>query len=80
MIDSSAASTGPISKGGTQFEELALKLLSDYDYDYLKAKFHIIYPSLMITNPDFVNNLAEAEMEQMVSQAVNDLIGCKREE
>lgn len=67
MQDASYYTTGPTSKGGPQYEEEALRLLSLYDYNFTKAKFHIIYPSLMITNPEFVANLTEAEIEHMVS-------------
>ena len=80
MSEASAFAMGPATKGGPQFEEYALQLLSRYEYNYNKAKFHIIYPSLMITNPEFVANLTESEIDHMVSSAVNDLIGCKMEE
>ena len=47
MRESKALQSGPLLSGARQTEESALALLSQYDYDFVQAKFHVIFPVLV---------------------------------
>jgi len=47
MMEVNGSCNGIWLKGSTCYQEKALKLLQDYNYNYTLAKFHILYPSVM---------------------------------
>ena len=62
------------------YQEKAMKLLHEYDYNFNLAKFHILYPSVMAVpeqREEILNSLSEKELESIVQEAVIDLRGCK---
>lgn len=62
------------------YQEKAMKLLHEYNYNYNLAKFHILYPTVMAIpeqREEILNSLNDKELESIVNDAVIDLRGCK---
>ena len=61
-----------------------MKLLHDHNYNYDVAKFHILFPSVVLSSAqrgeDIIQSLTEKELEIIVSGAIIDLRGCKSKE
>ena len=75
--------------GARQTEESALALLSQYDYDFVQAKFHVIFPVLVEQHRQDILSAAlksgafvfdHKTLEPLVNAAVNDLIGVKQQQ
>jgi len=72
-------------RGSSIFEEKAIKLLAEYDYNFDLAKFHILNPTQMMIKDRrdyYLNTFAEdkALLNKIVTQSVIDLKGCKQHE
>ena len=65
------------------YREKAFKLLHEYNYNYNLAKFHILYPTVMAIpeqHEEILNSLTDKELENIVSDAIIDMRGCKSQE
>lgn len=84
MRETLSSSTGLWLKGSLNgYQERALQLLHQYEYNYDLAKFHILYPGVMSVperRDEIMHSLTEKELESIVADAVIDLRGCKTQE
>lgn len=48
MRDASPHFSGLLLRGSSQYNERAIKLLADHNYDFDVAKLHILYPTQMM--------------------------------
>lgn len=67
------------------YQENAMKLLNQYNYNFDLAKFHILHPHVMadpISKEKIVDisRTSPADLSKVVSDAVIDLQGCKEDE
>jgi hypothetical protein len=76
---------GILLRGSHMFKEKAYRLLDEYDYNFDLAKFHILYPLVMI-DPIRKYQIEQAarqnpdEFNKEVQNAIIDLQGCKKDE
>jgi hypothetical protein len=82
MRETLSSSSGMWLKGSlTSYQEKAIQLLHNYDYNYSLAKFHILFPRVMaVHREEILHSLSPKELESIVSDAVIDLRGCKTQE
>ena len=48
MQEANSHLKGVLLRGSSLYEEKAMKILAEYDYDYDMAKFSVLYPTVMI--------------------------------
>lgn len=84
MRETFSHSSGIWLKGSlTSYQEKAIQLLHQYDYNYDLAKFHILFPRVMAVpekREEIFHSLSAKELESIVADAIIDLRGCKTHE
>ena len=84
MSETLSSCNGVWLKGSSVgYQEKALQLLHQYNYNYDLAKFHILFPSVMAIperKQEILHSLSPKELESIVYDAIIDLRGCKTKE
>jgi len=85
MREASQNLNGMLLRGSSQYQEKAMNILTQFNFDYDMAKFSILYPTVLLlpeTRHRFLKAIKEDEtlLSKIVREAVQDLQGSKQDE
>ena len=75
MREASSNLNGMLMRGSSQYQEKAMQILTQHNYDYDMAKFSILYPTILLipeTRAKFLNAIKQDEtlLSKIVREAV----------
>ena len=82
MREASSNLNGMLLRGSSLYQEKAMQILTQHNYNYDMAKFSILYPTVLLipeSRKKFLKAIQEDEalLSKIVQEAVMDLKGCK---